>query len=239
MASYPTFDNRWFNVRDQHGEVRPAVPADRRPRQVDPRQPRGAGPVQHRLVDQAVHRLVGDPRRAHHARRRLPRPGHYKLTSIDEATCCASGVRCEFKNADDPYGTPSQLRPGRRRGRAGGQLRRVLLPARRGVLHRLPGKRDELKADLEQFGFGADTGIQLPFECDGRIPDDAVKKDLSSAACSARTRPPSSSSATTCRSPSARACWRRRRCSWPTRTRRSPTAASSCSRTSSRPSTRR
>ena len=41
----------------------------------------------------------------------------------------------------------------------------------------LKGK-STLKDDLERFGFGKETGVQLPFEWPGRIPDDAVKKQL-------------------------------------------------------------
>jgi penicillin-binding protein 2 len=41
----------------------------------------------------------------------------------------------------------------------------------------LKGK-STMKDDLERFGFGAASGIQLPFEWSGRIPDDAVKKQL-------------------------------------------------------------
>jgi penicillin-binding protein 2 len=68
----------------------------------------------------------------------------------------------------------------------------------RAVLHD-PGKRDELKTDLEQFGFGADSGIDLPYEWDGRIPDDAIKKDLVERGSSRRARRITSSPATTCR----------------------------------------
>ncbi len=41
----------------------------------------------------------------------------------------------------------------------------------------LKGK-STLKDDLQRFGFGTESGIQLPFEWSGRIPDDAVKKEL-------------------------------------------------------------
>jgi penicillin-binding protein 2 len=41
----------------------------------------------------------------------------------------------------------------------------------------LKGK-STLKDDLERFGFGLKTGVQLPFEWSGRIPDDAVKAEL-------------------------------------------------------------
>jgi penicillin-binding protein 2 len=102
--------------------------------------------------------------------------GVYKLTSIDRSVC-NTGVRCEFKNAIDPFGQPSRYGPVR--------VEDALAVSSDTFFYRLgedfytlPGRRNELKADLEQFGFGADTGIDLPYEWDGRIPDDAVKKDL-------------------------------------------------------------
>jgi len=42
----------------------------------------------------------------------------------------------------------------------------------------LPDQQSLLKVNLERFGFGSKTGVQLPFEWRGRIPDDAVKKAL-------------------------------------------------------------
>ena len=38
--------------------------------------------------------------------------------------------------------------------------------------------RTLLKTSLEQFGFGNKTGVQLPFEWAGRVPDSATKKAL-------------------------------------------------------------
>ncbi len=35
-----------------------------------------------------------------------------------------------------------------------------------------------LKTNLERFGFGHKSGVQLPFEWGGRVPDDAVKAEL-------------------------------------------------------------
>ena len=87
----------------------------------------------------------------------------------------------------------------------------------------------ELKADLEQFGFGADSGIAPAVRVGRPDPRRRGQEGARRATrCSARARRPVCWSATTCRSRSARACWPPRRCSWPTRTRRSPTAASSC-----------
>ena len=102
--------------------------------------------------------------------------GTYKLVSVDE-DICAEGVRCEFKNALDPFGQPSRYGPVK--------VADALAVSSDTFFYRLGenfftllGRRDELKADLMEFGFGADTGIDLPYEWDGRIPDDAVKKEL-------------------------------------------------------------
>src|SRR5690606_10462276 len=102
--------------------------------------------------------------------------GTYKLASIEKEVC-ASGVRCEFKNALDPYGAPSRYGPV--------TVADALAVSSDAFFYRLgewfytlEGRRDELKADLMEFGFGADSGIDLPYEWDGRIPDDAVKKEL-------------------------------------------------------------
>src|SRR5688500_17576417 len=95
--------------------------------------------------------------------------GTYTLESIEEEVC-ASGVRCVFKNANGPFGTPSQY----------GDVRvaDALAVSSDAFFYRLgelffttPGKRDELKSHLEQFGYGSKSGIDLPFEWGGRIPD--------------------------------------------------------------------
>ena len=40
------------------------------------------------------------------------------------------------------------------------------------------GGANLLKVNLQRFGFGTKTGVQLPYEWGGRIPDDATKKAL-------------------------------------------------------------
>ena len=176
MASYPTFDNRWFNA---------GISKDK----FDQLFPQSDDPDQSILVNRAVQGRynIGSTIKpfiawsAMHSGVIKPTDvfidnGTYKLTSIDKETC-ASGVRCEFKNAIDPFGVPSQYGPV--------IVEDALAVSSDAFFYRLgeefftlPGRRDELKADLMEFGFGADTGIDLPYEWDGRIPDDAVKKDL-------------------------------------------------------------
>ncbi len=176
MASYPNFDNRWFNAGISKQKF-------------DQIFPQSDDPDQSILVNRAVQGQynIGSTIKpfvafsAMHSGLIKPQDefldqGIYKLTSVPPEVC-ASGVRCEFKNANDPYGRPSQYGPVR--------LEEALAVSSDTYFYRLgeqfyvlPGRRDELKADLEMFGFGADTGIELPYEWGGRIPDDAVKKDL-------------------------------------------------------------
>ena len=98
MASYPTFDNRWFSADVPDGEVRPDLPdhgtrrVAARPRQGGAHEPGDPGPVQRRLDVQAVHRL----RRAGHraavaATTIFNDQGTYQLSnaSIKEDRCAA------------------------------------------------------------------------------------------------------------------------------------------------------
>jgi penicillin-binding protein 2 len=104
--------------------------------------------------------------------------GTYKLQTIEESVC-ASGVRCVFKNATNRLGNPTQY------GEV--TVEDALAVSSDAFFYKLGedfyrlGKLDNtfpLKEDLERFGFGSESGIELPFEWDGRIPDDAVKEEL-------------------------------------------------------------
>lgn len=176
MASYPTFDNRWFNAGVSKQKL-------------DQLFPESDDPDRSILVNRAVQGRynIGSTIKPFIAWSAMHSglitaddiwqdDGVYKLTSIEQETC-AEGVRCEFKNALDPFGVPSKYGPVR--------VEDALAVSSDTFFYRLgeafftlPGRRDELKADLSEFGFGADTGVELPFEWDGRIPDDAVKAEL-------------------------------------------------------------
>ena len=131
-----------------------------------------------------------------------------------------------------------------------GVLGRLLLPARRA------GRRSKgpiIQQWARKLGFGHRTGIDIPGEFPGLVPDrqwrdkgyaDYVKCAARRSQRAARARPRRCSSAaassgrgrpaTTSTSPSARATCRPRRCSSPWPTRRWPTAARSSARTSAR-----
>ena len=176
MASYPTFDNRWFNAGISEEKFNQLFPRSDDPdksilvnRAVQGRYNIGST-IKPFMAWSAMHSgliTAGDV---------YDDNGTYKLTSVDKEKC-AEGVRCEFKNAVDPFGLPSRYGPV--------QLEDALAVSSDAFFYRLgeqfyilAGRRDELKADLMEFGFGADTGIDLPFEWDGRIPDDAIKEEL-------------------------------------------------------------
>ena len=176
MASYPTFDNRWFNAGISKARFDQLFPASKDPDQsiLVNRAVQGqyniGSTIKPFVAFSALHSGLIGPNDE------FDDEGTYKLTSLTPEQC-ASGVKCEFKNALDPYGKPSQY------GTV--KLPDALAVSSDAFFYRLgeqfyilPGRRDELKADLGMFGFGAKTGIELPFEWGGRIPDDAVKKDL-------------------------------------------------------------
>ncbi len=103
LASYPTFDNRWFEAglsSEKFKRDLPATPRTRSTRSVDPRQPRRPGPVQHGFDVQAVHRLRRPQHRVDLGGRAVQRRGRvHACTAVDQGRCDAGLVRCEYKNA--------------------------------------------------------------------------------------------------------------------------------------------
>ena len=193
MASYPRFDNRWMgnidgNKFDQlFGE------------KIDPNTGK-ADPDKSVLVNRAVqgrynlgssvkpfvawsamHSGVIGPNEPYLDK------GSYVLESIPKDKC-AAGVRCEFKNA-------SNVRTNKSSSYGPVTVADALAVSSDAFFYRLGEKfweidehnasidpalkgKSTLKDDLERFGFGQDSGVQLPFEWPGRIPDDAIKAQL-------------------------------------------------------------
>jgi penicillin-binding protein 2 len=193
MASYPRFDNRWMGAIG--GDKFDQLFGDK----IDPTTGK-ADPDKSVLVNRAVqgrynlgstfkpfvawsamHSGVIGPNEIYVDK------GVYKLESIPD-DICASGVRCEFKNA-------SNIRTNRSSSYGPVAVADALAVSSDAFFYRLGEKfweidehnaavdpalkgKSTLKDDLERFGFGTETGIQLPFEWSGRIPDDAVKAEL-------------------------------------------------------------
>ena len=185
MASYPTFDNRWFNAgvsSDKFAELFPPVKenatADEQAEAAD------LATLTNRAV-QGQYNLGSafKPFTAYAALDSgLLEPnsyyqdtGYYQIRSI-EADKCAAGVDCELRNAwcdarNGPcvYGSVN--------------VYKALAVSSDTFFYKIGEdaylkSRTLLKRKTSEFGFGHDTGIDLPFEFDGRVPDDAIKKQL-------------------------------------------------------------
>ena len=177
MASYPTFDNRWFNAGISKEKF-------------DQLFPQSDDPDQSILVNRAVQGRynIGSTIKpfiawsamhsgAHQGRRHLSRPGHVQA-HVDRQGDVRQRRALRVQERDRPVRQAQPVRPGRTSQDALAVSSDAFFYRLGEEFYTLPGRRDELKADLMEFGFGADTGIDLPYEWDGRIPDDAVKKDL-------------------------------------------------------------
>ena len=157
--------------------------------------------------------------------------GIYTLESIDPKICQNNGgtVRCHVQERDrNKHRSAGQVRPAVGAVGAGGQLatRSSTASARSSIEADTTPDKTYMKSFLQPFGFGTETGIQLPFEYSGRMPDDADQEEADRHRQVRQERGAvSSSSATTCRWRSARDSCRPRRCRRSTPTRRSPTAA--------------
>ena len=101
--------------------------------------------------------------------------GTYKLVSIPDDRC-AEGVRCEYRNAICSFNNRPCVY-----GSINTQL--ALAVSSDAFFYKLgeefylaPGT--QLQDNVRKFGFGADTGIDLPYEFDGRVPTNELKRRL-------------------------------------------------------------
>ena len=185
MASYPTFDNRWFNAGLTGDKFKQLFPSG------TPTEP--ADPDQSILVNRAIQGQYNlgstfKPFVAYSAMiTNIVKPdevfvdeGSYKLASVDKYVC-DQGVRCEYKNAIGPFGVPSKYGPV--------TVESALAVSSDSFFYRIGelsflayedvnGERNLMQEQVRKFGFGTKTGIDLPFEFTGRVPDSALKERL-------------------------------------------------------------
>ncbi|MFK8022735.1 MAG: penicillin-binding transpeptidase domain-containing protein [Ilumatobacter sp.] len=194
LASYPTFDNRWFESDlsggkfeevfdatdvaalefDENGEVIPeSVRVD---------------PDLSTLVNRAIQGRynLGSTFKPFTAYAALSTglistsetyvdTGTYRMESIDENKCATGEVRCVFRNATcSGTGRPCVY------GAVDASL--ALAVSSDAFFYRIGEEimvRNNygpvLQEQVRLFGFGADTGIDLPFEFDGTVPDEDLK----------------------------------------------------------------
>lgn len=176
MASYPNFDNRWFNAGVSGAKFKQLFPND------------PAHPDKSILVNRAIQGQynLGSTFKPFVAYAAMTTgiiaplevytdKGSYKLETIDRSVC-NTGVRCEYFNATNPNtGRPSQYGPV--------SVESALAISSDAFFYRLgeltfKGGRSLLQDQVRKFGFGSDSGIELPFEFNGRVPDNELKKKL-------------------------------------------------------------
>lgn len=185
MASYPTFDNRWFEAGlsgTKFSQIFPSTNPDGS--KIDP--------DQSILVNRAVQGRynLGSTFKLFTAYAALNSglisanefyndTGVYRLSReavSDQASCDSGLIRCEFKNAICNFnGLPCVY------GEV--NVEEALAVSSDTFFYRIGDQimiqndfQPILQNEVKQFGFGADTGIELPFEFDGTVPDAALKE---------------------------------------------------------------
>jgi penicillin-binding protein 2 len=183
LASYPTFDNRWFESDLSGGKFEEIFPSvDEFGEPIDP--------DESILVNRAIQGRynLGSTFKPFTAYAALNTgllsvndyyvdQGNYRMTSVPDDQCDAGLVRCVYKNA-----TCS----GTRRSCVYGavDVETALAVSSDAFFYRvgelLMTENDYqpvLQEQVRLFGFGADTGIDLPFEFDGTVPDAELKAE--------------------------------------------------------------
>lgn len=198
MASYPTFDNRWFGADiDSEKFTRlfkhPMLDADGNPVLNSAGEPRD-DPDKASLTNRAVQGQynLGSTFKpfvvwsAMMAGPEIATPGStydddgiYEAQTMDAEECVRNGWKCSWRNSVCGNGRPCVY------GRIDGTI--ALAVSSDGYFYWLGEKMFQAGENTEhellprwlmEFGFGRDTGIDLPNEYDGRVPTNANKAEL-------------------------------------------------------------
>jgi penicillin-binding protein 2 len=178
MASYPTFDNRWFTVGLSKSKFKQLFPE---PDKNDPNRADKSILVNRAIQGQYNLGSTFKPFVAYSGMmagvigptEEFNDQGSWKL-DIDKSKC-NEGVRCEYFNALGQFGKPSVYGPV--------TVESALAVSSDAFFYRIgelmyKKSRDLLGDELRQFGFGSKSGIDLPFEFTGRIPTSELKASL-------------------------------------------------------------
>lgn len=178
LASYPTFDNRWFNAGVSSDKFAQIFPRDDDPDKsiLVNRAIQGQYNLGSSFKPFVAFAALDAGQLPGGASYRYLDQGTYTLTSIDSATCQV--VKCVYRNAlcgggNNPcfYGSVN--------------VEDALAVSSDTFFYKIGeqifaerGGQPVLQEELRLFGFGARTGIDLPYESAGRIPDKDSKADL-------------------------------------------------------------
>lgn len=186
MASYPNFDNRWFNAgisSDKFAELFPTT----------------KDPDQSILVNRAISgrynlgsafkpfvafAALNSGQLAGGTKYTLKDEGTYKLESIPKERCQLN-VKCIFKNAVCGNGAP--CRYGRINVVSALAISSDVFFYKIGEqIFTQRGNRPVLEEQVRLFGFGSPTEIDLPYEFIGTIPSKALKQRLAASGAIAK-----------------------------------------------------
>ena len=178
LASYPTFDNRWFNAGVSSEKFAQIFPRDDDPDKsiLVNRAIQGQYNLGSSFKPFVAFAALDSGQLPGGADYRYLDEGTYTLTSIDSTTCQV--VKCVYRNAlcgggNNPcyYGSVN--------------VEDALAVSSDAFFYKIGeqifaerGGQPVLQEELRRFGFGARTGIDLPFESAGRVPDKDSKADL-------------------------------------------------------------
>ncbi len=181
MASYPNFDNRWFNAGITSEKFNQLFPKTDDPdmsilvnRAISGRY--NLGSTFKPFVAYAALNTGQLPGGVEYT---LRDQGTYKLSSIPEERCQLN-VKCVFKNATCGNGAPCKY------GRV--NVVDALAVSSDVFFYKIGeeifsqrGYRPILEEQVRQFGFGSPTEIDLPYEFVGTIPSKALKQQLAAS----------------------------------------------------------
>ncbi|MEY4996554.1 MAG: penicillin-binding protein 2 [Actinomycetota bacterium] len=186
MASYPNFDNRWFNAGISSEKFNQLFPKTDDPdmsilvnRAISGRY--NLGSTFKPFVAYAALNTGQLPNGTQYT---LRDQGTYKLSSIPDERCQLN-VKCVFKNANCGNGAPCKY------GRI--NIVTALAVSSDVFFYKIGeeifterGNRPVLEEQVRLFGFGSPTEIDLPYEYIGTVPSRALKQRLAASGAIAK-----------------------------------------------------
>ena len=181
MASYPNFDNRWFNAGISSEKFAELFPATKDPdlsilvnRAISGRYNLGSA-----FKPFVAFAALNTGQLAGGVKYTLKDEGTYKLESIPKERCQLN-VKCVFKNAVCGNGSPCKY------GRI--NVESALAVSSDVFFYKIGeqiftqrGNKPVLEDQVRLFGFGSPTEIDLPYEFIGTIPSKALKQRLAAS----------------------------------------------------------
>lgn len=175
MASYPTFDNRWFEAGISGAKFRELFPVTDDPdqsilvnRAIQGRYNLGSTFKPFPLYAALVNELFGPDEV-------LEDRGEYRMFSVDPDRCRAGLVRCVYRNAICS-GTGRPCTYGRVSPTDALAVSSDVFFYRIGEELLVYYDTPVLQEEVRRFGFGERSGIDLPFEFSGTVPDRELKR---------------------------------------------------------------